>query len=166
MEINLLTPDLFSSYPYVFGGFGLFHFNPYANDKNGSKVLLKPLSTEGEGFPEYPDKKNYTLWQPCLPFGGGVKKSLNDKYEIAFEFGFRKLFTDYLDDVSTTYVDQETLFFHKGEKAVEMASRNNSFTPHLAGEIRGNPNKKDWYYFAGLKLLMKLGNGNEGRMRF
>jgi hypothetical protein len=59
------------------------------------------LSTEGQGI--YPDKKPYSLWQPTIPFGGGVKFAITENLRIGFEIGLRKLFTDYLDDVSTSY---------------------------------------------------------------
>ncbi len=56
---------------YVFGGVALFHFDPYVMD-SGEKVFLKPLSTEGQGLAEYPDRKAYSLTQFTLPFGAGV----------------------------------------------------------------------------------------------
>jgi len=48
---------------------------------------------------------------------------VTDNVVIAYEIGLRKLFTDYLDDVSTTYVDQATLLAARGPDAVKMAYR-------------------------------------------
>src|SRR6476469_6971649 len=90
--------------PYVFLGVGMFHFNPYTNDETGNKVFLKPLSTEGQGF--MPGVKNYSLWQFMIPMGIGGEYSLNEDMRLGLEFGYRKTFTDYIDDVSTNYVDQ------------------------------------------------------------
>ncbi len=59
--------------PYLFGGISVFYFNPYATDPAGDKVYLRPLSTEGEGLPMYPDRKEYSLVNMAFPFGGGFK---------------------------------------------------------------------------------------------
>ena len=84
--------------PYVFAGIAVYHFNPYTRDTSGTKYFLKPLSTEGEGFAA--GKNNYNLTQFAIPFGAGVKLSLSENINVGFEVGLRKLFTDYLDDVS------------------------------------------------------------------
>ncbi len=159
-EINLIESDLFYSYPYLFGGAGVFHFNPYTYDKDDVKTYLQPLGTEGQGIPGYPNRKPYSLTQFCLPFGGGWKINLTKKYDIIYELGYRFLFTDYLDDVSTTYVNPELMLANKGEKAVELAYRQepipDSDLPHN-GDTRGNPKIKDGYFFSGIKLLVHFG---------
>ena len=108
-EINLLDPEEYIAYPYLMGGFGLFHFNPFTTDKDNKKIYLQPLSTEGEGLKEYPGRKKYSLIQFCLPVGIGWKWKINEKWDISYELGFRVLFTDYLDDVSKTYVNLTVL---------------------------------------------------------
>lgn len=150
IELNLVDPDTYYSYPYLFGGVGVFHFNPYTYDNAGKKTFLQPLSTEGEGLPEYPGRKKYSLTQFCLPFGGGWKTNINDKFSISVEIGIRYLFTDYLDDVSTTYVDPKILLAERGPIAVELASR--QAAPVVPGDIRGNPGVKDMYAFGGIKF--------------
>src|SRR5690606_13448162 len=82
-----------------------------------NKVFLKPLSTEGQGLPQYPDRKPYKLTQFAIPFGAGVKFRVSRNTVLAYEVGLRKIFTDYLDDVSTTYVDQATLLQERGRNA-------------------------------------------------
>lgn len=165
VEFALLPPDLFNySYPYVFAGVGLFHFNPFAKDDDGNKVLLKPLSTEGEGLPEYPNRKEYKLTQLCIPFGAGFSFAVNETFDVSFEVGFRKIFTDYLDDVSTRYVDYTILKQRKGQKAVDMAYRgkypSGLYEPAPPdGTVRGNPEKKDWYFFTGLKIAWVFNSG-------
>jgi|SRR6185312_8113717 len=147
--------------PYVFIGIAVYHYNPYTFDSAGHKYFLKPLSTEGEGF--IPGRSNYSLTQLAVPFGGGVKLSLSDKINVGFEVGIRKLFTDYLDDVSTAYIDPNLLLANRGAKAVELSYRGDeikggSQNYPAVGEIRGSPNYKDWYYFTGLTLTFRLGN--------
>ena len=151
--------------PYVFGGIALYHFNPYTHDTSGTKYFLKPLSTEGEGFVD--GRKNYSLTQLAIPFGAGVKLSLSEDINVGLEVGLRKLFTDHLDDVSTTYVDEATLLANRGPKAVELAYREdelkngNPIYP-AAGITRGGSLRKDWYYFTGLTVSFRLGDGTGG----
>ena len=148
--------------PYIFGGIALYHFNPYTHDTTGSKYFLKPLSTEGQGFAS--GVKNYNLTQLAIPFGGGVKLSLSDNINVGLEFGLRKLFTDYIDDISTRYVDQAFLIANRGTKAAELAYRGNELkngAPYPAeGAIRGGSKNKDWYYVTGLTMSFRLGSGN------
>lgn len=146
--------------PFLFGGLAIFHFNPYTHDTVGGKYFLQPLSTEGQGF--VPGRKPYGLTQLSLPFGGGIKINLSNNIVIGFELGFRKTFTDYLDDVSTSYVNQNLLLTNRGPKAVELAFRGGelkSRPPYPPdGTLRGNSSKKDLYYFAGTTLTFKFGS--------
>jgi hypothetical protein len=147
--------------PYIYGGIAVFHFNPYTYDDGGDKVYLKPLSTEGQGIADFPTQKPYKLTQFALPFGIGVKYAVSDNINIGFEFSQRKTFTDYLDDVSSMYVDRDKLLAAKGQKAVDLAYRgiggpvaSAAYPAH--GEQRGTPSEMDWYYFAGLNIEIKL----------
>jgi Domain of unknown function (DUF6089) len=146
--------------PYVFVGVGVFHFNPYAYDSTGKKEYLRPLSTEGEGLPQYPGDKEYALTQLAIPFGGGIKFRISDRVTLAYEIGLRKLFTDYLDDVSKTYVSESVLLAAKGPEAVEMAYRGNELKEGAAypaaGTPRGGPHHDDWYYMSGLRVTIAL----------
>ena len=165
MEYNLFKLEGKSLTPYLFAGVAAFHFNPFTNDVSGNKVFLKPLSTEGQGLTEYPERKNYNLIQFAIPFGGGIKFKLSDEVQVGLEVGLRKLFTDYLDDVSGSYVDATILQAAKGSQAVELAYRGDEINPNttypIAGAQRGNPKTKDWYYFSGLRIS-KLLNSNGG----
>lgn len=151
--------------PYVFAGLAIFKFNPYAYDDGGQKQYLKPLSTEGQGINVYGDRNPYSLTQFAIPFGGGVKFSMSDDFRIGIEAGIRKLFTDYLDDVSTNYIDQADLLAAKGFKAVDLSYRGDevsggSLTYPAKGGQRGSPKAKDYYYFAGVHLTYRLGTEN------
>jgi hypothetical protein len=152
--------------PYLFAGVAVYHFNPYAFVTLGNKVFLKPLSTEGQGLGQYPDRQPYKLTQFAIPFGGGVKFRINYNTVLSYEIGLRKLYTDYLDDVSTTYVDQFVLAQERGLKAVEMAYRAGELkggdpTYPVDGTIRGGSRYKDWYYMQGLTLTIGI-NGKGG----
>ena len=160
LEASLL--DLSTSHftPYVFGGISLYHFNPWAYDMSGKKVFLQPLSTEGQGLSQFPEQKPYKLTQIALGFGFGARYAINDNMTIGVEMLQRKTFTDYLDDVSSIYVDQNVLLQAKGAKAVEMAYRGDEITGGLPypnhGEKRGTPTEMDWYYFFGVNFEIRL----------
>ena len=157
VEVNLLEPDYFVVYPYLFGGVGVFHFDPYTYDRNSNRVYLQPLGTEGQGLSFYPDRKPYSRTQLCLPFGGGIKMNVTKKFDLIYELAGRYLFTDYLDDVSKTYVNPQTLMANSRPEAAELACRHIVNQMPADGDARGNPKVKDWYYITGLKLLMHLG---------
>jgi Domain of unknown function (DUF6089) len=147
--------------PYIFAGLGVFRFNPYTYDTLGNMAMLKPLSTEGQGLSAYPDRKPYSLTQFNIPFGAGIKFAINENVSLAWEVGLRKTFTDYLDDLSTTYVDQATLLAERGPRAVELAYRggelkNSPGVYPAGGTVRGGPNYKDWYYFSGITASYNL----------
>jgi hypothetical protein len=151
--------------PYLFGGVALFHFNPYAFDTLGNKVFLKPLSTEGQGLSAYPDRKEYKLTQFAIPFGGGIKFRVSSNVVLGYEIGLRKIFTDYLDDVSGRYIDPFVLAQERGLKAVEMSYRGGELKdgdPNypVEGNPRGGSKFKDWYYFQGLTLTIGIGGGS------
>ena len=123
LEADILDISTKKFTPYAYGGIVLFHFNPYTYDANNQKVFLQPLSTEGQGLADYPDRKVYKLTQLAAAFGGGLRFALSDCSTISLEFSQRKTFTDYLDDVSTSHIDQSQLLAAKGPKAVELAFR-------------------------------------------
>ena len=158
LEYDLLNLYEHSMAPFLFAGVSGFHFNPSTTDAKGKQVFLQPLGTEGQGF--YKDRKPYSLTQIAVPFGGGIKLALGENIRLRFEIGMRKLFTDYLDDVSTTYADKPTLLARNGVQAVELSFRGGEVKPGLQypqeGSKRGNPSSKDWYYFGGVGLSFRL----------
>ncbi|MFI5196512.1 MAG: DUF6089 family protein [Chitinophagales bacterium] len=141
--------------PYIFGGLSVFYFNPYAKDDAGDKVYLRPLSTEGEGLPMYPDRKQYSLVNIAFPFGGGFKFFIGKTIMLTTELGFRYTNTDYLDDVSKSYVNLDTLQAYKGKLARAMAYRGNTLpgwkgdNPNL-GDQRGDPKANDWFWYGNI----------------
>ena len=168
-EFNVFSLDAIRWTPYAFGGVALFHFNPYTSDSANSKIFLKPLTTEGQGIAGY-DTKPYSLTQLAIPLGGGIKYSISDNVRLGFEVGLRKLFTDHLDDVSTTYADEFDLIAARGPQAADLAYRGDELPggqPYPAkGAQRGGSKEKDWYYFTGLHLTFRLGAGGGGRGKY
>ena len=142
--------DQFRYSPYVFFGLSMFYFDPTTLNDDSATIYLQQLKTEN---------KKYVLIQPSVPFGVGYKWNFAGKATLAFEWGFRKTFTDYLDDVSTVYVDPTTLTQQNGSVSATMSNR----TPEakLANFIfspfqRGDTNHKDWYSFAGIVFTITI----------
>ena len=179
-ELSLVAEFNFTSYgegrsdgswtPYLFGGLAVFHFDPMAQvvDADGAMrwVELQPLHTEGQASVQYPDRKPYLLFQVSMPFGVGVKCRLGRHCSLSAEYGFRKTWTDYLDDVSKTYVEAEVLRanYTDGELAAQLADRSGEVRPgyvNAPGIKRGDDSLDDWYaYFHvsfGLSLEPLLG---------
>jgi len=158
--------------PYLIGGIGVFHFNPQAN-LNGQWIDLQPLRTEGEGFSEYPDRKVYKLNQLNIPLGLGLAYAVSPKFNLRLEYINRKLFTDYLDDVHSTYIDP-SLFskYLSGNQLTEALILNNRRKPGVPdllttarpGGRRGNPNNNDSYFTINVKVGFVFGgeNGSSG----
>lgn len=139
---------------YAFVGLGLVNYNPRGEVPNieyngsllaeaGDKVALRPLQTEGV---------KYGSFSLVIPMGLGVKLKAGPFFNIALEGGFRKTFTDYLDDVSTVYADRSG----ESELAIAMADKRwaltNVLEPRPSGSIRGNPEADDAYFIMNVKV--------------
>lgn len=150
MEFNFIEyemgKDKHSFTPFMFLGVAGFNFNPKASFGN-QWVALQPLKTEGQS-------KGYMKTQISIPFGAGIRLNLAKRIGLVAEWGMRKTFTDYIDDVSTTYADAATLYANGGPLAVAIADRSTNVND--AGKQRGNPRNKDWYSFAGVTLTFQL----------
>lgn len=151
--------------PYVFGGVAVYHFNPMApvkeSDGTTRWVALQPLGTEGQYNPNIPDRKPYPLTQLCVPFGVGVKWRLDKHFSLAAEYGFRKTWTDYLDDVSTTYVGAAALLAgtSDGALAAMLADRSGEVVPEFQnapGIKRGDDSLDDMYSYLKVSLGISL----------
>lgn len=164
LEIAILDIQHSRWTPFGYAGIVAFHFDPYTYDQAGDKIYLKPLSTEGQGLSDFPDRKPYKLTQMALGFGGGVHFLVGEGLTVSLQTGQRKTFTDYLDDVSSSYVDKNKLLAARGEKAVELAFRGdelNSNSPYPShGDQRGTPKEMDWYYYIGLSVEVNLSKTN------
>ncbi len=153
--------------PYLFGGVAVFHFNPKAFYQN-KWTALQPLGTEGQGLPQFPDRKKYNLTQISIPLGGGLKYALSESWTLGVEIGVRKTFTDYLDDVSSTYIEDAVLRAGNGDLAADLANRTGEYlkaepTPFTTGTARGNAKQKDWYIIGSVTISYNfLDNGLVG----
>lgn len=144
------------SSPYLFVGLGGFYFNPQA-ELNGVWYDLQPLGTEGQG--QVPGSKKYNRFAATVPMGLGFRFCLGKRVNLGLEFGARRTFTDYLDDVSGQYPDVENLY-----EVNPLAARLSYRRPEVMGGgisnptdlRRGNPNTKDWYFIGGLTLSFNL----------
>jgi hypothetical protein len=145
--------------PYVYAGVALFHHNPQAQvpdtDLNGNSfsnagewVDLKDLKTEGQ---------DYKLIQAAIPFGIGARFRINELMDIAAEFGFRYTFTDYLDDVSSYYVDLRTL---DSELARSMSYRSNEVEAGVSDKVDAIIANRNLGYQAELGYTTVAGYGH------
>jgi len=175
IEFNFLPYDpgnpLYTWTPFIYTGISLFHFNPQAENRSGEWVDLQPLGTEGQGTAVV-GSEEYSLTQVAIPLGGGIKIAVNPSFNIILEYGIRRTFTDYLDDVSTVFVGNHdangnpiSYPAEMSPDAIEMsdprAGLNAQFT-HSKGDQRGDPNNNDWYSFVGITLSFKLNNQTKG----
>lgn len=144
---------------YVFAGFNMFMFEPYRRLPGGDKVELRDLGTEGQNIN---GKKKYSLIQPAVTFGLGYKLNLGKTVVLGIELGFRKTFTDYLDDTKGTYADYAALVAKQGEGAGDYAHPQtmNGNPPIPAGTMRGDSHLNDWYFIAGITLSFRNFNRN------
>jgi hypothetical protein len=146
--------------PYVTLGIGIFSYDPYAFYR-GQKVFLRPLGTEGQGTAAYPDRKPYGSTGICMPFGVGFKYAMNEKMNIGFEIAHRFTNTDYIDDVSKTYVGIDKFpSLPDASPSVAQLMQDRSYelgTPiGVEGRQRGLPNQKDQYIIAEITFSFNL----------
>lgn len=145
--------------PYLTGGIGVFYYNPYT-ELNGKKYYLRPLGTEGQhaGY----DGRKYSKFSMCFPVGAGLKYWLRPGLNFGFEIANRLTLTDYLDDVSTTYIGAE--HFPNDPQvqnpAYILQDRSLETSPAQplgrAGKQRGNESTKDQYLMFIFQLSFQL----------
>ena len=162
IEFNFLPYEtgnsLYNWTPFIFTGVSIFNYNPQAEGSDGQWYNLQELGTEGQGTTSFPNRKKYSLTQLSVPFGGGVKIGVSDNFNIIVEYGLRKTFTDYIDDVSTTYAGIPSEFTNI---AIELTDQSID-GPQLAGIARGDETNKDWYSFSGITLSFRLQGKTKG----
>lgn len=131
--------------PYLYGGIGIFNFNPRATYA-GKEYELQPLGTEGQGTTEYNDREKYALTQICVPLGMGLKKRLGKHWGFGVEVGMRYTFTNYLDDVGGTYANNKVVERGSGSIAAALADRSAEKNPEGNFPLfsEGQPRSKKW----------------------
>ena len=162
-------PSKFKITPYIFVGASVYHFNPYTYDTSNTKYYLQPLHTEGQGLPQYPERKDYKLTQLAFAYGFGIKYYMKNDYLLSAELNFRKLFTDYFDDVSTRFADTALLRAAYGAASADLSFRGDELKPPLAfynDDRRGNPARDDVFYTLLIKLSIPLHLGLDKTSRY
>jgi hypothetical protein len=92
--------------PYLYGGIAGFAISPQNSQDNNPP---------------------YSGLQLAVPFGVGAKFMINENWNISLQFGARKTFTDYIDDLYVTGTRNPKLY-------------------------TGNPNDKDMYFQASVGI--------------
>ncbi len=188
-EIDILNSQDYTLVPYVFGGPTIYHFNPYttvkqtdileANNLNiagvvklGQKVYLHDIGTEGQLIN---GMGKYNLTQLNIQLGGGLRYKISEWVSVGYEFSFRKLFTDHLDDVSSrNYITSggwniainqaaaagnvnRVKLLEEGE-ILAWRTLDNKGVPILSpnGRPRGNPDANDAYFSSQVRLNFTL----------
>jgi hypothetical protein len=149
--------------PYITLGVGVFNYDPYTFLSN-QRIYFRelPIGTEGQNSPLYPDRKMYGTTALSIPFGGGFKYSISGgRYNIGLEMVHRFTSTDYLDDVSTTYVDPAAFPKPPGGVSVAQLLSDRSYelgTPiGIPGRQRGNGSRqRDQFVSAQLTFSFNL----------
>lgn len=169
-------------YFYGFAGIGGMWFNPRGKLDN-TWYSLRPLRTEGQGLVE--SRPTYSPFQLVIPWGLGVKYNVNKQWCIGLEYGVRNTFTDYIDDVSTTYFDKTILRQNFGEESVLLSDPALAETFSYMGENyhqappgqsigcqtcpnqqRGDPTDKDMYMFLNFTVNYRLKSSRKGLPKF
>lgn len=138
--------------PYVTLGAGIFNYDPYAFLDN-RKVFLRPLGTEGQGNAAYPDRKPYSTMAFSFPLGVGVKYAINDRINVGAEVAYRFTTTDYLDDVSKTFVGSDKFpALPDGTPSIAQRLQDRSYETGdaigIEGRQRGFEKQKDHFVIA------------------
>ncbi len=150
----------FNFTPYITLGVGAFSYDPFAFIGK-DKVYLRPIGTEGQGSPLYPDRKQYSTMGISIPFGAGIKYSINERLNIGFEVLHRYTNTDYLDDVSKTYVDPSVFPANADNSPSQsylLSDRSYEVGEPIGipGRQRGNSKQKDQFITAMIHLTFNL----------
>jgi len=151
---------------YFFVGLTGFWFNPQGKYIDGKWYNIQPLGTEGQGL--IPTRKKYSHFQLAIPYGIGFKYGLSRKWSVGLDYGVRKTFTDYIDDVSTTYFDNQMIKENYGEIAAYLADPSSGeYSGWTApGQQRGDARDKDSYMFMSITLTYKLRQNRQGLPKF
>jgi len=135
---------------YLSGGLGLFYYNP--KGKLGTQYYaLKPLRTEGQGFEDGPS--NYSRLAFSFPLGGGVYMLLDKNFTVGLDFGMRFTSTDYIDDASGYFYDNDAIRARDGKLAAYFANPSVALQNvpdrnwYTKNQPRGGSQSNDTYMF-------------------
>lgn len=144
--------------PFVFAGLCYFRTNPQ-NLLDDTWYDLQPLGTEGQTIG---GGEGYQLNQIGIPFGAGLKLALSTRIDLQLEWGLRRTYTDYIDDVSGTYHDNAALVEQAGPLTAILADPSGlRHTGINTGRARGDTQTRDWYQYTGLSISLLLNRFTE-----
>lgn len=173
VEYNLVPNNLSSRggrpfIPYLFGGIGIFHYNPKTTYL-GNEYELQPLGTEGQGTTQYNELKKYDLTTVCVPIGIGIKKRVSRSFVVGVEAGFRFTFTNYIDDVGGKYANVNVVERAYGPVAGRLANRSGEVISDYPGQAAPREGElrttrsflfgSDMYFLAGISVSYVFQNG-------
>ncbi|MFZ4545573.1 MAG: DUF6089 family protein [Saprospiraceae bacterium] len=138
--------------PYLLGGLCVFSYAPETK-YNGKWVDLRPLGTEGQFL-----NNEYNTSSLGFLFGAGLKMDLTEKWSLNVELTGRKVFTDYLDDVSGNFADLRDVRRLHGDIAAALADRSVEPKIGTAGRQRGNGKNNDAYVTLSVGLVYYFGD--------
>ena len=145
--------------PYLTGGVGVFYYSPYT-EFLGRRQYLRPLGTEGQKLDGYGERK-YNSVNVCFPIGIGFKYWLKPGFNLGFEIADRLTLTDYLDDVSTSYIGSDKFYndpdhpnpaYYLQDRSTEVSGNALGRT----GKQRGNSQTTDQYMYFIFNLSFQL----------
>lgn len=136
--------------PYIFGGGTIFYHNPKRN-LSGTTFALRDFGTEGQAA-----GSEYLPISGAFTFGGGMKWDIGESWSMNVELGVRRIFTDYIDDVSGAYPNPDNL---RNAEAILLSS-GTSLNPLITepGRQRGNSKDNDTYNFIGVSIMKYFGD--------
>jgi hypothetical protein len=140
---------------YLFTGITVFGYIPQGPIE-GSWTNLRPLNTEGQGLPDGGDP--YSFISLGIPMGVGFKYGIDRLWRVSVELSYTQTFTDYLDDVSGVYYDNQAIRDAYGATAAYFADPSSGVfqTWTDPGELRGDASHNDGYIFANISIVRNI----------
>jgi len=142
---------------FLTAGIAFYNHDPQASDSYGNWHPLQPMGTEGQGWTNGQDP--YKLSGVAMPYGIGFKVNLGTSLSFQVEWGMRKTWTDYLDDVSTDYANEMMLRLERGDLSAELADMMIELPEGFdssEGLQRGDPGRNDKYGYILASLSLRV----------
>ena len=129
--------------PYGWLSIGAISINPSA-EYNGQTISLSDLRTENI---------EYAGWAGTISYGVGLPFRISKNVQMRLEGQYTHVLSDYLDDVSTVYVNKSTGV----PIAQKLADRRSELglAPNQVGAQRGDSSYNDGYFLLSLQLVYK-----------
>lgn len=139
---------------YIYGGLGIAYYNPQGGP--GTKYegeFLRPLSTEGQGYAG--GAKPYKVITAVVPFGIGYRTGIGRMWRVMVEATYFKTFTDYMDDVSTTYFSYSANDIPGSAAAIYFSNPSEDWTTFQNGDKRGD-NERDAFFYVNVTFAKNV----------